>query len=213
MDQHLDIIRQKRIAKVIQALEKNNMQGFYAPDTATLHGLLDTLVADDETVSVGGSMTLFETNTIEYLHERNIQYLDRYKQGITREETTQIYRDAFYADTYITSTNALTENGELYNVDGNGNRVSAMIFGPKQVIVICGYNKICTDLSAAVDRVRKIAAPANTVRLNCETPCMTAGECKDCHSQRRICCSYVTLGFQRDKDRMKVIILPDSYGY
>lgn len=213
MNQHLEKIVEKRIEKVIAALRKNNMQGYFIKDAAALHQTLDTLIADGESVTVGGSVTLFETGTIDYLKGRNIRYLDRYAQGASREEVMQIFRDAFDADTYVTSTNALTEDGMLYNVDGNGNRVAAMIFGPKQVLVICGYNKICTDMDAAIDRVRKIAAPANTVRLNSGTPCTIKGECVDCRAVNRICCSYVTLGYQRVKDRIKVLILPDAYGF
>ena len=120
---------------------------------------------------------------------------------------------AFDSDVYFAGTNAVTENGCLYNVDGNGNRVAAMIYGPKSVVVVVGVNKIVSDLDAAKERVRKIAAPANTVRLSCDTPCAKTGECMDCNSPSRICCNFVVMSNQRVKDRLKVIILDESLGY
>lgn len=122
-------------------------------------------------------------------------------------------REAFFADTYLTSTNALTEEGELYNVDGNGNRVAAMLFGPKQVIVVAGYNKIVADMEAACRRIEKIAAPANVVRLGLSAPCAQTGECMHCHSEGRICCDYVRMGMQRTPGRIKVIIVGEPLGY
>ena len=122
-------------------------------------------------------------------------------------------RAAFNSDTFISSTNALTEDGELYNVDGNGNRVSAMIFGPRQVIVVAGINKIVKDMAEAVKRVETVAAPKNTVRLECDTPCARTGECAHCHSDSRICCSYVRLAQQRVPNRIKVIIVNHELGY
>ena len=124
-----------------------------------------------------------------------------------------MFREAFFCDTYLTGTNAVTEEGELYNVDGNGNRVSAMIFGPKSVIVVAGYNKIVPNLEAARKRVREVSAPANAVRLDTKTPCKIIGTCRDCHSDERMCCSYVTLGQQRIKGRIKVIIVGESLGF
>ena len=136
-----------------------------------------------------------------------------------RAAATEIYLKAFSCDYYLSSANAITEDGELYNVDGNGNRVSAMIFGPKQVIIIAGVNKIVKNLEEAKRRVEKVTAPKNTVRLNCATPCAKTGECErlrsgsPCKSDARICCSYVTLGQQRVPDRIKVIIVNENLGY
>lgn len=125
----------------------------------------------------------------------------------------QIYRDAFSADTYLMSANAITETGELYNVDGNSNRVAALAFGPEQVIVLAGYNKIVPDMAAAVTRVEKIAAPANATRLHCQTPCAVTGECGHCNAPGRICCNYMVTGFQRQKNRVKVILIGEELGY
>ena len=126
---------------------------------------------------------------------------------------------------YFTSTNAVTENGELYNVDGTGNRVAAIVYGPKSVVVVCGYNKIVRDLKEAEMRVKEIAAPANTIRLNKNTYCSKCGVCvsakdgestglaKGCKSEDRICCSYLVSGYQRQKNRIKVIIVGEELGF
>lgn len=122
------------------------------------------------------------------------------------------------------STNALTENGELYNVDGNSNRVAALLYGPKSVIVVCGINKIVKNIDEAIKRVKTIAAPHNTIRLGIETPCGKTGECVSlrkenpefcdgCHGDTRICCNYVVSAQQRHIDRIKVIIIGEEYGY
>ena len=139
-------------------------------------------------------------------------YLDR-SAGKDREEVEEIMRKAFVSDTFLASANAITENGELYNVDGNGNRVSAMIFGPKQVIIVAGLNKIVTDLHAAVERLETVASPANCVRLGRNTPCAKTGRCGHCLSPDRICNDYVIMAHQRDKDRIKVIFIADEFGY
>ena len=154
-----------------------------------------------------------ESGVIDLLNtEFGGAYLDR-SAGKDREEVEEIMRKAFVSDTFLASANAITENGELYNVDGNGNRVSAMIFGPKQVIIVAGMNKIVKDLDEAKKRVETIAAPKNTVRLEKATPCAKTGVCGHCHSDDRICCSYVTLAQQRVADRIKVIIVNENLGY
>lgn len=202
-----------RIGKTIENLKKNKMDAYYVETKEDALKKAAELVKDGDTVSVGGSMTLFETGIIDYLRCGRFNFLDRYKSGLSKEEIEKIYRDSFFADAYFVSTNAITEEGELYNVDGRGNRVSAMIFGPKSVIVIAGYNKIVPNREAAIERVREIAAPANAARLSCTTPCAKTGECMDCSSDGRICCSYVFLGQQREKDRIKVIIVGEPLGY
>lgn len=213
MDDHIRQIMRTHIDTTLEALRKNQMQGFFVEDNTALERLLDELISDGESVSVGGSVTLTETGTLEYLKRRSIRYLDRYAPGLTPEETTELFRQALLCDTYVTSTNAITKAGELYNVDGRGNRVAAMTFGPKQVIVIAGVNKLVGDLEEAKQRVRDIAAPANAVRLSRETPCTKTGYCSDCRSPGRICSFYSVTGRQNVKDRIKVILLPDSFGY
>ena len=212
MDTNKKAIIEKRIEKTINALEKNKMKGYYVKSRDELLSLIDSLIRDDKLITSGGSMTLAQTGVIDHLNSKYSGIFHDRAACKSPEETQELFRKAYYSDTYFVSSNAITENGELYNVDGNGNRVSAMIFGPKQVIVVTGYDKIVTDLDAAKERVEKIAAPANALRLGLETPCSVSGECMHCHSDKRICCSYVTLGQQRIPDRIKVIFLGEELG-
>lgn len=209
----------EKILRTTEALRKNKMKPYFAENRGELFSIIRELIKDDKLITAGGSMTLRESGVTEMLmNEYKGIYLDR-SEAKTPEEAGDIMRKAFVSDTFFASSNAITENGELYNVDGNGNRVSAMIFGPKQVIIVAGVNKIVKDIEAAKERVERIAAPKNTVRLNCETPCAKTGECErlrsgsPCHSDARICCSYVTLGQQRHPDRIKVIIVNENLGY
>lgn len=213
MDNNLQKIIDLRVEKTIKALENNYMKGYYVKSESELFSLIDSLIADDKLITSGGSMTLAETGVTAYLNEKYKGIFADRAHCNSPEEIEEVFRKAYISDTYFASTNAVTENGELYNIDGNGNRVSAMIFGPKQVILVVGTNKIVADLDAAKVRLAKTACPANTVRLNCDTPCKITGECQNCHSPARICCSYVTLAQQRKKDRIKVIFINGNYGY
>lgn len=209
MDNGLKAVLDMRVDKVIKNLEKRNMKGYHVKSRDELFALLSELVPAGATVANGGSMTLEELGVFSWLREReDITFFDR-ETGDRRKCMVA----AFDSDVYFAGTNAVTEDGCLYNVDGNGNRVAAMIYGPKSVVVVVGVNKIVSDLDAAKERVRKIAAPANTVRLSCDTPCAKTGECMDCNSPSRICCNFVIMSNQRVKDRLKVIILDESLGY
>lgn len=208
--------------RTAEALRKNNMQAFVAQDCRQAVNLVKDLMAEGETISCGGSVSLSESGVLDLMKSGNYNFLDRSKCE-TREETEEIYRKSFSADTYLTSANAVTMNGELYNVDGNSNRVAAIAYGPKSVIFIVGCNKVVKDLDEAVLRVKTIAAPKNTVRLELDTPCAKTGEClkcangKDsasgCLSEKRICCSYLVSGYQRHPGRYKVILVAQPLGY
>ena len=140
------------------------------------------------------------------------EFLDRYKEGLKPEEIKQIYREAFFCDAYFTSTNAITEDGELYNVDGNGNRVAAMLYGPDKVIVIAGVNKIVKNINEAISRVENLAAPANAKRLNRKTPCVITGKCMNCNSPERICREYTVIR-KPAPNRIFILLLNENYGY
>jgi L-lactate utilization protein LutB len=224
MDKNLKSTIEKRIAKTIRNLEKNNMMAYYVESKDDVVGKVAELMKDGDKVSVGGSMTLHECGVIDHLRSGRYDFNDRYKEGLKKDEIEEIFRKAFYADTYISSANAVTEDGELYNVDGNSNRVAAICYGPRSVIIVAGYNKIVEDIDAAISRVKRTAAPANCVRLSCKTYCSEKGECMSlqsadsdmasgCSSPSRICCSYVVSGYQRVKGRIKVIIVGEELGY
>lgn len=212
------------IEKTMENLKKNNIMPFYVKTKEEAKEKVKELLLKGAKVGVGGSMTLFECGIIDLLRSGDYDFLDRYKEGLSRDEINDIYRQCFFADAYLMSTNALTESGELYNVDGNSNRVAALLFGPASVIVVAGKNKIVKDLSEAVMRMKTIAAPKNAKRLSCRTYCAAAGECMDkertadamtkgCASPDRICANYTVTGQQRIKDRIKVIIIDEETGY
>jgi L-lactate utilization protein LutB len=205
------------IRKTMDNLKKNNMDAVFLENKNDLPKLLSQYLKDGDEVTFGGSMTLFETGVMDYLKDLDaagrIRLLDRNAEGNTADDVAEIYREAFCSDVYFTSSNAVTQNGYLYNVDGNGNRIAAMIFGPKSVIVIVGYNKLVATKEEAMERVQKIAAPKNAMRLHMNTPCAKTGECMHCMSEDRICCNYTFFGKQRTKNRIKVVILGEEYGY
>ena len=204
---------EERIQRTMSALERNNMKAYYAESRDELFDIVRGLVKNDKLITAGGSVTLEESGVKQMLMtEFKGVYLDR-SEGKTPEEVEDILHKAFVSNTFFASSNAVTEDGELYNVDGRGNRVSAMIYGPTQVVLIVGVNKIVRDMEEAVCRVEQVAAPKNTRRLNSGTPCEITGSCAHCRSRGRICCSYVRMAQQRVKDRIKVIIVNESLGY
>ncbi len=213
MDKNLSWYIEKRVERTIEGLNKRNMEGYFVNDEAELIELLKSLISNDSIVGVGDSMTLFETGVIDFLRNEKYIFLDKYEEGITKEEKRKIYEKNFSADTFLCSTNAITESGELYNIDGNGSRVAPMLYGPKQVILVAGINKIVKDIDEAEKRVRNYSAPIDAKRLNKNTPCTTLGYCIDCKSPNRICNDFVVIRGQFVKGRIKVIFIGKQLGY
>ncbi|MFZ5966923.1 MAG: lactate utilization protein [Bacillota bacterium] len=212
MDESVAWFIEKRVERTIENLKKRNIEGFYVKDEAELIKKIQELIPENTMVTTGDSLTLFETGIIDYLRNGNFVYLDKHREGLTSDEKRKIYQQSFGVDTYLSSTNALTEEGELYNIDGNGSRVAAMIYGPEQVIIVAGINKIVKDLEEAEKRVRQYAAPIDAKRLGKNTPCSKVGYCVDCKSNDRIC-NYFTIIKGQFKKRIKVIIVAKSLGY
>lgn len=213
MDKNITWVNEKRIEKTIKALEKNNMKGYLAKDTDDIINIIKELVDEKSLVACGGSMTLFKTGIIDLLRSGRYNFLDRYEENLSSQEMKEIFRKSFCADAYFTSTNAITEEGELYNVDGMGNRVAAMLYGPDKVIVVCGVNKIVKNIDEAINRNKVVSAPANAKRLNTKTPCKEVGYCIDCSSSERICCEYTIIKKQRIPNRIHIIFINESFGY
>ena len=222
MDKNLQVIIDKKIEKTVENLRKNNMEAYVVQNCTEAVKLVEGLLKEGETITCGGSATLAESGVMELMKSGRYNFIDR-SVAKSREETEELYRKSFFADTYLTSANAVTESGQLYNVDGNSNRVAAICYGPKSVIFVVGINKLARDLDEAVKRVKTCAAPANCVRLGCETPCSKTGECislktggdmpSGCASEGRVCCNYVVSSWQRVKNRFKVIIVKESLGF
>ena len=212
MDANVKEIIKIKMEACKKALEKNGMKAYLVEDAQAARELVNAMIKDHETVCEGGTMTLQETGILDMLNHRDLVFHSHSDPTMTREQSDAEARKAFSADTFIASTNAVTLQGELVNIDGHGNRVSAMIFGPKQVIIVAGYNKIVEDEEAAKKRIREIAAPANSVRLHKQTPCSKTGSCQDCYSKDRICSSYVKINYDKE-DRIRVILIAEAYGY
>ena len=226
MNEYLKQVNDAMVERTATALEKNNMKVYRAKDTTEAREIVRSLLACGNSVGVGGSVTLDECDILTLLRSGDYRFIDRYEAGLSREQMQARHVEALGADVYITGTNAVTEDGLLYNVDGNANRISAIAFGPKSVIVIVGINKIVKTLDDAVIRVKTIAAPANCKRLSCDTYCREKGYCVSmndpataskpgagCSSPSRICCDYLISGQQRTKDRVKVIIVDQPLGF
>lgn len=210
-----------KIEAILENFRKNRYEPYYLEKKEEVVPFLKKLLKEGCTVSVGGSETLKEVGAIELLKSGNYRYLDRYQPGLTPEEVRKVFLDALSAEVYLTSANAVTERGELVNVDGNCNRIAAICFGPESVIVVAGINKLVPDVEAGIKRVKKIAAPLNTKRLGCKTYCKETGVCKGidggmtdgCSSEGRICCDYLISGPQRHAGRIKLILVGEELGY
>ncbi len=215
MDNNVQFVNQAQVERTMKALAKNRIPNVFVPTRQDAVKTVEQLLSPGDVVTCGGSMTLRETGVWDLMKNGPYEFLDR--DTMPQEE---VYRKTFSADVFLTSANAITEHGELYNVDGNGNRVAALIFGPKRVIVVAGINKIVRNLDQAILRVKTMAAPANGVRLETRTPCSRIGQCAACEggmtdgcaSERRMCCQYVVTGYQRT-DRIRVVLVGESLGY
>ncbi len=198
---------------VIQNLEKRRMAGCYCPTAGEAAKLAMSLIAPGASVGTGGSMTLEECGIMSLLRAReDITFLDR-ATAKTPEEATEMLHQMLLCDSYLMSTNAITMDGELVNIDGSGNRVAALIYGPKEVIVVAGMNKVCPDLHSAYRRVKDITSPPNCVRLNKNTPCARTGRCGDCLGDDSICSQTVITRRSGIRERIKVILVGEELGY
>ncbi|SHO52065.1 lactate utilization protein [Anaerocolumna xylanovorans] len=204
---------EEKIKKTIRNLQKNNMAGYFVENTEELLLLLSALIRKGERVGCGDSVTLEETGVFNYLKNGDFIFYDKHQKGLTSEEKRALYIKNFETDTFITGTNAITAGGELFNIDGNGSRVAPMLYGPKQVIVVAGTNKLADTAEAAIKRTRQIAAPLDAKRLNKDTPCTKLGRCIDCRHEQRICNDFVLITGQFIKDRIKVILIDGDYGF
>ena len=197
-----------KIGTIIENLEKRNMKGYYCQDAGEAKELALSLIGEDDVVAWGGSVTVDQIGIRSEL--KNV--IDR--DAAPPEDFIKVRRDALLSDVFLTSTNAITMDGELVNIDGMGNRVAAMCFGPVKVIVIAGANKIVRDEEAAIARIKTDACPPNCVRLLKKTPCAATGKCGDCKIPGQTICSYtVTTRFSAIPDRIHVILVNENLGF
>ncbi len=210
---------------IVKALRNNNIDCKVAKDKSEAISIVKDMLFKGAVISNGGTVTLSETGILDLIKNGEYNYLDRNRDGITKEEQFDIYRQTANADFFFCSTNALTENGELVNVDGFSNRISSILFGPKKVIMIVGKNKIVKDVKDGFLRIKKTAAPLNCERLDIDSPCRKLGHCVSlensdnpditdgCNIERRICRNYLVSAKQMIKDRICVILVDENLGY
>lgn len=195
--------------KVIAGLESRNMTGYYAADKeAALKKALE-IITEGSSVTMGGCQSAREIGLVDALKEGNYNFIDRDNYEDKREAMLLAYD----ADFFLSSANAMTEDGIIINIDGNSNRVSAIAQGPKKVVFIVGMNKVCKDVDGAMKRARNIAAPTNAQRFGLSTPCAKTGSCMDCKSPDTICCQFLMTRFSKHADRIHVILVNEELGY
>ena len=192
---------------LIKGLKSRNMSGYYAADKEEALKLALELIPEGSTIAMGGCMSAHEIGLISALEEGNYHYIDRDKL-----DPRAGLLAAYDADVFLTSANAITDDGILVNIDGNANRVSCIAQGPKKVVFIVGMNKVCSDLDSAMKRARNVAAPANAQRFDIKTPCKETGKCFDCKSPDTICCQFLITRYSRHQDRIHVILVNDVLG-
>ncbi len=200
---------EQRIRELIETLERNNIAAVYVRDRKAAFDAVMAMIPTGSTVGFGDSLTLRQIGVVEALENGDYTFLNPWKPGTTVEQNVRLKRHALVSDVFVTGTNALTLDGKLVNVDGHGNRVAAMLFGPGKVIVVVGINKIVSNLDEAFKRIREEAAPRNVKRhpgFDPAPPCGETGVCSDCLSPWRICNKTVIIERQYDNDRYKRVI-------
>ena len=193
---------------VIKGLESRNMSGYYAADKEEAVKKALEVIGKGSTVAMGGCRSAHEIGLIQALEKGDYNYIDR--SNMTPRESLMA---AYDADVFLSSANAMTNDGIMVNIDGNSNRVSCIAQGPKKVVFIVGMNKICSDLDEAMKRARNVAAPANAQRFDVKTPCKVTGKCADCKSPDTICCQFLITRYSRHEGRIHVILVNDTLGY
>jgi hypothetical protein len=212
MEQWEQWFQEKQVERTVQALKKNNFDALFVPDSKAAFEEVMRRIPDGSTVAVGGSVTLTQIGLLDALERRNVHLIWPIQQAKNMNERMELFRKSFSSDFFLTSTNAITEDGKLFNVDATGNRVGAMFIGPKKTIVVSGVNKIVKDIGAAEKRVREWTAPQNAKRLNRKTPCVETGVCADCSSPDRICNIYVTLAKRPSRTDIEIILVGEKLG-
>ena len=205
--------KQKLAERMIKNLNRRNMEAFYCPTDKEAVKKVVELIADGSTVTWGGTATIRDLGIPEALKSREtLHVLDR-DLVETPEEKEAMYLKAFTADVYLTSANAISEDGVIVNIDGNGNRVAAISWGPKKVIFVIGLNKVAQTVEAALARARSTASPINAQRFDIKTPCRTDGTCHNCNSPESICSYVHFLRNSRNKGRHVVVLVGEDLGY
>ncbi len=216
MDEVREWFHRKKRSETVENLRDNDFEVISCSSAEEAKNEILNIIPDDSLIGIGGSVTLREIELPEELESRDVKVANHWKaheEGKSAEEVRKIREQHLNSDIFLTSTNAITHTGKLVNIDGTGQRVAAMIYGPKKVIIVAGTNKICEDLHEGVERARNVAAPMNAKRLDLDTPCVETGECEDCESDDRIC-KVTTILDRKPHDTEIIIVLIDkTLGY
>ena len=212
MDKAERIRNEKLGAGLIKALSLRHFDAYYCASSSEAAEKILSLIPKTDVVSWGGSVTMEALGVIDRVKKGGWRVIDR-STAQSQEEKIEIMRRALLCDTYLTGANAISEDGEIVNVDGNGNRVAAMTFGPKSVIVACGMNKVVKTAEDAISRARNTAAPVNAQRFDIRTPCKTTGSCADCKSTDSICSYIVRTRLCKPAGRIKVVLVGEALGF
>ena len=199
-------------AKVAEALNKRYFEAYYCSDRAEALEKILELIPQDHVVSWGGAATVDELGVKEALRQRGQAVIDR-DTAKDAQERQQMLKQALTCDTFLMSSNAISADGQLVNIDGTGNRVAALCFGPTQVVVVAGMNKVAGDLDGAMRRAREVAAPMNAQRFPLKTPCVANGLCGDCKGPDSICAQIVTTRLCKPAGRIKVVLVGEDLGF
>ncbi|MBQ6333266.1 MAG: lactate utilization protein [Clostridia bacterium] len=209
MDRNIEKRNELLAQKVIKGLQSRNMTGYYAKDREEAKRIALSLIPEGSSVTMGGALSAHEVGLVEAVKTDSFRFIDRAAYENPREAMLAAYD----ADWFLSSANAMTEDGVLVNIDGNANRVSCIANGPKHVLFIVGMNKVCSDIDGAMKRARNVAAPINAQRFGLNTPCSKTGACMNCKSPDTICCQFLITRFSRHKDRIHVILVNDTLGF
>jgi hypothetical protein len=197
---------------IIKNLKKRNMEGFYCASSEAAVNMVKELIPAGSSVTWGGSESMVESGIMDAVKQGDYELIDR-TAAKTPEEARTLYGKIVCADYFFTGTNAITTDGALINIDGNGNRVACLITGPANVIVIAGMNKVVANVEDGVRRIRNIATPANVLRVGVDTPCSKTGVCQDCLSPGCICNQIVVTRRSGKAGRIKVLLVGESLGF
>jgi hypothetical protein len=201
----------KKIEETLNSLRRNNMEGLYVENREAALGEILQRIPPNATVSHGGSYTLQELGIREILSNGPYRYLRR-EIATNEKEEYDIHLKAFSSDVYVTSINAITTAGELIALDGFGNRVACLLYGPRKVVVVAGKNKIVNTLDDGIRRIREHVAPIHVKRRGWDLPCAKTGTCVDCRDPKRICNKLAILHYERDRERTTVILVGEDLG-
>lgn len=203
-----------RAQTIIKGLEKRNMEGVFCETKEDALAKALSYIEEGSSVTWGGSMSISEIGLMDAVKNGNYEIIDR-SVAKNYDEQREIFSKAVLADYYLMSSNAITLDGELINIDGTGNRVACLTYGPKNVIMIVGMNKVVNDVEDGIKRVRNFASPPNTLRLGLKTPCSMTGRCGDCYGDTCICSQIVVTRRQSAAMRglIKIILVGESLGY